>query len=293
MIQAPTHIPYRQSRLVAVLLVVLAALLCGCEDKQQSLDVLADPSFEVMKPLIERDTKQIREGLPKGAEALAKLLDDDPGADAQGLKRALEKARASVHDLVVAKGTFFIFVEPKGTILRSDAEQDLAAGESLTEAIPDAKTIFAKDAGLTEVWGYCRGLRGVEKGGDMQWVVGAQVKNEAGEVKGAYVTGWSLRKYAEYLENHVRTHLTQTAKNKTKPIPLVYVFVIKGKQAFGGPVTPDVNAKGLSDLDLVAKTKDGRHKTQITLEEREFTVVAQREPLMGDDVALALLLSAL
>ena len=142
-------------------------------------------------------------------------------------------------------------------------------------------------------WGYCAGLRGVQKGGDLQWVVGAQVKGKAGKLKGAYVTGWSLRKYAEYLENHIRDHLTQIQENKTKPIPLVYVFIVKGKQAFGGPVTPDVNAKGVGDLDILAKCADGRYQTKMTLEEREFMVVAQREPAMGDDVAVALLFSAL
>lgn len=274
-------------------LALLLILICGCEDKQKALDVVIEPSFKVIKPLIERDTKQIRDGMPKGAELLGKLLDDDPGADVEGLKRALVKARAGVHDLVVAKGTFFVFVEPKGTMLRSDAEQDLAAGESLTDAIPDAKKIFDKGAKLTEVWGYARGLRGVEKGGDLQWVVGAQVKASDGKVTGAYITGWSLRKYAAYLENHVRDHLTHIQENKTKPIPLVYVFLIKGKQAFGGPVTPDVNAKGIGDLDLVEKCKGGRYKTSLTLEEREFMVVAQREPVMGPDVAIALLVSAL
>lgn len=280
-------------RAAAVLLTALLVVLGGCKDDKRTLEPLVEPSFKVIKPLIERDTKQIRDGLPEGAELLGKLLDEDPGADVQGLKRALAKARAGVHDLVVAKGTFFIFVEPKGTILRSDAEQDLAAGESLTESIPDAKKIFAAGAGLTEVWGYCAGLRGVQKGGDLQWVVGAQVKDEAGKVKGAYVTGWSLRKYAEYLENHVRDHLNQVRKSKTKPIPLVYVFIIKGKQAFGGPVTPDVNAKGVGDLDLGSKCADGRYQTKISLEEREFMVVAQREPTMGPDVAIALLFSAL
>jgi hypothetical protein len=279
-------------RAALALVVSLAVMLCGCEDKQKALAAAVDPSFGVIDPLVERDTKQIREGMPKGAELLGKQLDNDPGADVQGLKRSLEKARAGVHDLAVAKGTFFIFVEPKGTILRSDAEQDLAAGESLTESIPAAKKIFEKDAGLTEVWGYCRGLRGVEKGDDLQWVVGAQVKGADGKLRGAYVTGWSLRKYADYLEKHVRDHLTQTNPNKSKPIPLVYVFLVKGKQAYGGAVTPDVDAKAASDLDLVAKSKDGLYKTSIVIEERDFLVVAKAEPTLGEDMALALLISS-
>ncbi len=275
-----------------VLLVSVLVMLCACEDEQKTLGAVVDPSFKVIKPLVDRDTKQIRDGLPKGAEALGKLLDDDPGADVEGLKRALARARAGVHDLAVAKGTFFIFVEPQGTILRSDAEQDLAAGDSLTEAIPDAKKIFEKDAGLTEVWGYCQGLRGVQKGGDLQWVVGAQVKSAEGKLKGAYVTGWSLRKYAEYLEKHVRDHLTETNPKKSKPIPLLYVLLVKGKQAYGGPMTPEVNTKGARDFDLLAKSKDGLFKTSITLEKRDFLLVAKREPALGEDMAIALLISA-
>ncbi|MCA9621445.1 MAG: hypothetical protein KC731_20630 [Myxococcales bacterium] len=264
--------------------------LSACRDKEAELKAKMMPALDEVMPLIERDTKQVREGLPKGAELMAKHLDEDPRADLEGVKRAIANARAGVDELEVAKSTFFVFVAPDGVVLRGETEPDLPAGKSLVEAVPDAKKIFGS-AGLTEVWGYMEGLRGVNKGDDLQWIVGHPVKGKEGKVLGAFVTGWSLRKYAEYLENHVKVHLTKTAEDPAKPIPLAYAFVVKGKRAFGGPVTPDENAKAVAELDLVAKTAGGAYEGSIELDGRAFLVAAKPAPTLGKDVVVALLMS--
>jgi hypothetical protein len=270
---------------------VLAVIgLAGCKDKDKEALAKIGGVFEAVMPLVERDTKQVRDGLPTGAELLAKQVDADPGADPEGLRRAIEKARAGVHDLVVAKSTFFVFVDTKGVVLRSEEDPDLAAGQSLTDAVPDAKKILTGKA-LTEAWGSMHGLRGYEKGDDQQWLVGHPVKNADGEASGALVTGWSLRRYAEYLETHARQHLDQAAEDKTKSVPLLYVFVVKGTQAYGGKMTPDLNAQELSKLDLVTKAKAGEFQEQIVIEERKFFVTARPAPSMADDVAIALMIS--
>jgi hypothetical protein len=232
----------------------------------------------------------VRDGLPEGAKLLAKQLDTDPGADPEGLRRAIQKARAGVHDLVVAKSTFFVFVDDKGVVLRSEEDPDLAAGKSLIEEVPDAKKILA-GGGLIEVWGSMHGLRGYEAGADLEWLVGHPVHSTDGKLSGAFVTGWSLRRYAEYLEVHARQHLEQTAEDKTKPQPLLYVFVVKGKQAYGGKLTPELNSDQLSKMDLVTKAKAGDFREQVEIEGRKFYVTAKPAPTLADDAAIAVMIS--
>ncbi|MEQ9321744.1 MAG: hypothetical protein RIF41_21430, partial [Polyangiaceae bacterium] len=142
----------------------------GCRDKEEELKGKLLPALDEVLPLVDRDTKQVREGLPKGAALMTKHLDDEPAADLEGVKRAIESARAGVDELEVAKSTFFVFVAPDGMVLRGQTEPDLPAGKSLTDAVPDAKKFLRKGAGVVEVWGYMEGLRGVNKGGDKQWI---------------------------------------------------------------------------------------------------------------------------
>ena len=122
--------PALRRRSLGALFVALAlAGLPGCRDKTKEVEAKALPAVDALLPLVERDTKQIRDGLPKGAEILTKQLDSDPGDDREGVRRALEKARAGVPDLAVAKGTFFVFVAPSGVVLRGESDPDLAADQ--------------------------------------------------------------------------------------------------------------------------------------------------------------------
>jgi hypothetical protein len=265
--------------------------LGGCRDKEAEIKGKLIPAIDAVLPLTERDTKQVRDGLPKGAALMTKHLDEDPASDLEGVKRAIDNARGGVDELEVAKSTFFVFVAPDGVVLRGQTEPDLPAGKSLTKAVPDAKKFLAKGAGLVEVWGYMEGLRGVNKGGDKQWIVGHPVTSKEGDLLGAFVTGWSLRKYAEYLENHVKIHLTKTAEDPKKPIPLTYLFVVKGSEAFGGPMTPADNAKAVGELGVIDKVASGTYESTLELDGRRFLVAAKKAPALGDDVALVLLMS--
>lgn len=284
--------PFRLSRrALGALLVVAAVAGTGCRDKTKEVEAKAMPAVDALLPLVERDTKQIRDGLPKGAEILAKHLDSEPADDREGVRRALEKARAGVSELAVAKGTFFIFVAPSGVVLRGESDPDLAADQSLVEAIPGAKAILQKDAGLTETWGYMEGLRGVNKGGDKQWVIGHPVVAD-GELRGAFVTGWSLRSYAKVLEIALQGHLAKVQEDPKKSPPLFYAFVLKGDEAFGAPVTPEENMKALGELGIVEAVKGGGSflKT-VEIDGRTFVVAAKAAPALGDDVAVAVMLS--
>jgi hypothetical protein len=273
------------------LLVLLFLLFCvGCDDRMKASAARAPSALEFMLPMLERDTAQIRRGLPPGAATLGKLLDEDPGHDPEGLRRNLEKARVSVTELAIAKSTFFVFVNADGTVLRAEADPDLAAGGSLTKEIPDAKRIFA-EPGLVEVFGSMHGLRGVERGGDLQWVVGHGVSTSKGARVGAFVTGWSYRKYADFLEGALRRHLVDTADDKKRPAPLTYVFLARGDKAYGGAVTPDVDAEAVAKLGLPAKLGDELHQSTLTVEGQTFALVARRIPSLDRDTVLVLLLA--
>lgn len=290
---SPTLVCARWASGTAPLLAALLALLlaaAGCDDRAERVAAKAKPALEELAPLVERDTKQVREGLPEGAALLATFLDDDPAADPEGLRRAISRARAAVKNLAFAKSTFFVFVDTEGVVRRSEGDPDLAAGHSLVKAVPEAKQFLEKD-GLVELYGYMEGLRGVNEGPDLLWLVGHRVKAESGTSKGSFVTGWSLRRYAEYLENHLRRHLEATSDDKAKAIPLTYVFLVKGDKAYGGPVTPDIDAEEVAKLGLVDKTKAGPFQTFVTVEERRFAVAAAPCPQLGPDVVLAVMLS--
>jgi hypothetical protein len=280
-------------RVALVSAIPFLGALTACQDKDKELEKLLAPALADLLPLTERDSKQVRDGVPAAAEVIVKHIDTDPGADAEGLKRALTKAREEVKDLAFSKITFFAFVGTDGNVLRSEAETDLAVGNSLTKAIADTKKLLEKDSGVLETFGYMEGLRGVNKGNELQWLVGAPVKHKDGQLVGAVIAGWSLRLYAKYLDAHFKQALEKQKEDPSKPNPLAYVFVVKGKMAYGGPDAPDVNATVLGELDLPSKVNgDELFQTSLEIETRKFLIGARKAPALGDDLYVVAMLSA-
>jgi hypothetical protein len=75
-------------------------------------------------------------------------------------------------------------------------------------------------------------------------------------------------------------------------VPIAYVFLLKGNKAYGSPLlSADVNAQALEGLGLLEKTSAGPYKGNIEITGRTFGVAAQRTPELGDDAAVAVLLS--
>ncbi len=271
---------------------VLGGLVTACQDKDKDLQALLAPGLERLLPLTVRDTKQVREGLPKAAVHISKHLDTDPGADVEGLRRILTKTREEIKELAFSKITFFAFAAPDGIILRTEIEPDLAVGHSLTKAIPSTKEAFKDQAKMLETFGYMEGLRAVNKGNQLQWVLVAPVAKE-GKLVGGLVAGWSLRGYASILDSSFKHELEKSKTDPKKPNPLAYVFVVKGKVAYGGPMAPDVNAAMLGDLDLPSKVEgDALFQSVQVVERRKFIVGARRAPALGEDMFLAAMLSA-
>jgi hypothetical protein len=74
--------------------------------------------------------------------------------------------------------------------------------------------------------------------------------------------------------------------------PLVYAFVVVGKQAFGTRVSPLINAEAIAALDPIAHLDpDGNYKTTLEITGRQFGVAFKKVPELGADVAIAVLRS--
>ncbi len=280
-----------KARYAASLALGLVLGLTGCENKDKLSAERAPKALEHVPPNIERDLKQVRDGLPQGALVMSKLVDDDPGNDPEGLRHIIERSRAGTLDLQIAKSTFFVFVSPEGVVLRGEADPDLAAGQSLFKEVPDAKRIFEKD-GVVEVFGYMEGLRGVQKGGDLEWLAGQKVRSKTGKVVGAFVTGWSLRRYVEYLENDLRNYLIDHQTDKKRPPPVLYLFLARGDKAYGASVTPDVDSEAVAKLDLPHKVGDAPYSSMLEVDGQRFAVVAKKLPGFDAGVVLVLLYAA-
>lgn len=273
----------------AVALVVSAS---ACEDTRALSEQNAMQAMTKLLPVVKEDVEQVRRGLPEGAKKLGTLLEADPGQNLAALQQAIQNARASVRDLNVAKSTFFSFADTTGTVLRSEADPDLLANKSVIAAFPDLKKALDPNSGNVEVFGEMQEMRGLRTGQDQQWVVAHPVKDASGTVKGLFVTGWSYRRFAYHLEETAKRDLIEAAKQENrKKMPLIYVFVLKGKKAYGAPVTPDVNAQAVEGLDLVEKTGAGPWKGSVDITGRTFGVAAQRTPELGPDAGLAVIMS--
>ncbi len=236
----------------------------------------------------------MRRGLPEGAAKLGPMLDPDTLGSPVGVQKAISRTRALVPDLDVAKGTFFSYAGKEGIVVRSEADPDVLADKSILVPFPGLQKALAPGGGLAEAWGEMKELRGARNGPDILWTAAAPVKDEKGALMGMLVTGWPLRTYARRLENSALISVKEASeKAGKKNPPLVYVFVIKGKTAYGTPVAPDVNAQALEGLDLIAKTASGPYRGTLEITGRGFGVAAARAPELGDDAALAVLASEL
>lgn len=236
------------------------------------------------------DVAEIRQGLPLGAPFLAPLFEGTkpPAEDPQGARRALEKARDKVQDLRVAKSTFFAVTDVTGLVIRNDQEQDQMVGKSLLAAFPELKA--ALQGGYVETRGSMPEAAGVKGRADGQWVAASPVKKGA-DVVGLYVTGWSWASYARRLEEALNANLRGQLKEGAKK-PLTYVYVLVDKDAFGTPISPDVNAKAIVAQGPIGKVPaSGPVSYELEIDGREFGLAEMRAPELGKEIAIAVLRS--
>jgi hypothetical protein len=280
------------ARFVALPLALAALGLSGCDDGKKLSEREAFEEVERIAPILKEDVEQIRKGLPAGAAKLAEKTDADTLGNNSALQKAIAQSRAQVKELDTAKSTFFSITDATGTVLRSEADPDMLAGKSVVAAFPSLKKALDPASGVVEAFGEMVEMRGLRTGQDLAWVAVHPMKDDKG-LKGLFVTGWSFRKYAAYLDDKARRHLEAASlKAEKKTVPIAYVFLFKGAKAYGSPLlSADVNAQALEGLGLLEKTAQGPYKGNIEITGRSFGVAAQRTPELGDDAAIAVLLS--
>lgn len=280
--------------LAALGLVAVVALVAlgGCDDVKKLSEREASEEVALMAPIVKEDVEQIRKGVPLGAAKLAEKTDPDTLGSNPALQKAIAQSRAQVPELDTSKATFFAMADATGTVLRSEADLDLLATKSVITPFPTLKKALDPASGTVEAFGEMAEMRGLRTGQDLAWVLAHPMKDAKG-LKGLFITGWSFRKYAAYLDDKARRHLEAASlKAEKKTVPIVYVFLLKGGKAYGSPLlSADVNAQALEGLGLLEKTATGPYKGNIEITGRSFGVAAQRAPELGDDAAVAVLLS--
>jgi hypothetical protein len=272
----------------------LVALFPACTDNAKVSEGKAVAHAERLAKLVDDDVEEVRRGLPLGAKALSAVWETKKDSvDPNVARRALERAREDNRDLAIAKSTFFAMTDDKGSVVRSDQEPDILAGKSLVAAYPELSKALAGET--IELRGQMAETAGARTGGDEQWVAAAPLRDSEGKVRGAYATGWSMRRFAYHLEETLKHDMTTEAMrsgDKHVKLPLVYVFVIAGPKVYGAPVTPLVNSETLEKLDLASKTTgDAVFHQTLEIAGRGFGLAAKRAPKMGTDIAVAVLRS--
>lgn len=276
--------------------IAAAVAMVACEDKAEVSMQRAKEDVAFLAETAAQDLKEVRAGLPKGAPLFAPLYAEEtpPSENLPAVRDALEDNRRQVQDLRVAKSTFFALVQPDGTILRNDQEQDRMAGKNLFTAFPKAKEAVTTKRYL-EARGSLKEAAGVrEPRRDAQWIAVEPVV-AAGTVKGLYVTGWSWTSYAYRLEFALRGRIRSQIMNdegKGGNEPLVYVFVVVDGDVYAAPVTPDISLEALGKVGLLEKLKgDAPYAQVLEVAGRKYGLAAQRVAQYGEGVAVAVLRS--
>jgi hypothetical protein len=281
-----------RTQLVALLAVSVAVSSAGCKDQAQASANAAQDHTAMLAPLVDKDVQEVTKGLPEGAKRLSGLFakGDDPRSNLPAVRKELMRIRRDVPDLLVAKSTFFALVDDKGVAIRNDLEQDVMAGQNITQIFPALAD--AMKGGYAATTGAFPGPPG-PAGPDKDWVAGAAIKREDGSVAGMVITGWTYRAFARHLQESLERDIKQKLLDSkdTGKMPIVYVAVFDGSGVYTAPKTPQVNEKALADLHLLDATKAGTAKGTVTITDRAFGWAATRTPSLAPDTGVAVLRS--
>jgi len=271
-------------------LLLAGSVSSGCKKQSAVSAEKAKADVVALAQAAHNDVAEVRSGLPQGAKFLLPIFATGKPAseDPKGARSALETARNKVQDLRVSKGTFFAVAGTDGIVIRNDQDQDLMAGHALLSAFPELKTALAGQ--YVETRGSLPEAAGVRGRADGQWIAAQPVLGGT-EVKGLYVTGWSWAAYARRLEFALSSTLRSALKEGDK-LPLVYVYVVVGKDVFGAPVSPEVNARAIAQLSpLTNASATTPSSFELEIAGREFGLGVELAPDLGKDVAIAVLRS--
>ncbi|MET0792311.1 MAG: hypothetical protein ABW061_12385, partial [Polyangiaceae bacterium] len=211
-----------------------------------------------------------------------------PSEDPHAARSALFTARNKVQELRVSKGTFFAVSGTDGVVIRDDQDPDLMVGRPLLGSFPELQTALAGK--YVETHGSMPEAAGVIGRSDGQWVA-AQPVLQGSEVKGLYVTGWSWAAYAYRLERALSSNLRSELSEGQK-LPLAYVYLVVGKDVYGTPISPEVNAQAIAKLSPLSNASPSAPTTfELEIDGREFGLAVELAPDLGKDVAVAVLRS--
>jgi hypothetical protein len=266
-----------------------AALAPACKNTSEVSKKKAHEHVEMLAKAAQVDVEEVRKGLPLGAKQLESFVaQPNAGEDAAAAKNALELARSRVQDLRTAKSTFFLLADPNGKIWRSDLEHDALADKNLFTAFPELKGGVSK---YTESRGSMAEAAGVRGRPDAQWTAAVPIA-KGDQVGGVYATGWSWSAYAYRLENQLRSAVKSESAAAQAKEPLVYVYVVVEKEAYGAPISPDVTAKAIKDSGLLGQAQgEAVVETAQEIDGRDFGIALRRVPALGADVAIAVVRS--
>jgi hypothetical protein len=273
-----------------------AFLLCAlpeCERTNQETLNRTQAHAQHLVDTAKQDTTEIRQGLPRGAEELAKHWADepDPLTDPEAARRLLTRAHDKVQDLRVAKSTFFALASLDGMVVRNDREQDRMAGRPLFPGFPGLAK--AANGDYVEALGSMPEAHGVKGKPDAEWVAAKGVK-VGDAVRALYVTGWAWSSYAYRLEFSLRSQVELELRGTRQNVPLLYVFVIVGSDVYGAPASPEVNAQTIAQRDPLAHlSPQGSFSTLLDITGRTFALGVQAAPDLAPRVAIAVLRSEL
>lgn len=285
--RATTH----YTLVTSTLLVAMGGVL-SCQNSAKTIS--APESVRHVSKLVETtksDVEEIRTGLPLGAKALATLYRNaaSPREDLDKAAIVLKRARDSVQDLRVAKSTFFALVDADGTIIRSDRTPDLMAGKNLWASVPASREVLGGKH--VEVHGQLPEAAGTKGKPDGEWFVLEPV-SDGEKVAGAYVTGWAWSAYAYRLETALRDELKTAARERDTKVPLAYVYILVAGQAYGAPVSPEVNGSAIvRAMANVHLSGDNVWSSLLEITGRDYGVAAKRAPELGAEVAIAVIRS--
>lgn len=267
-----------------------AASVAACTPSSKVSEAKAKTHVAFLAKAVKEDVQEVRNGLPKGAPHMAPLYKNNakPSDDLEAVRGQLELARSKVQDLRVAKSTFFALATLSGVVIRNNREQDRMAGKGLFKAFP--KLAEAAKGKYVETTGSMRAAASV-RGPDGEWVAATAVEQD-GKPVGLYVTGWSWSAYAYRLENAIRDEVTGDVSKHGGKMPLLYVYMVVGKNAYGAPVSPRVNAKAIEKLDPMSHIKgEGVYGTQLNITGRDFGLAVKGLPILGPHIGVAVLRS--
>jgi hypothetical protein len=204
------------------------------------------------------------------------------------VREALRRARDKVQDLRIAKSTFFALADANGVILRNDQEQDLMATKPIFSAFPRLReTLGGK---YVETRGSMSEAAGVRGRADGQWVAAQPIVVDD-QVRGFYITGWSWSSYAYRLEMSLRSGVRSELQGKSSE-PLLYVFIVVGQEVFAAPVSPEIDIHAVAEQNPLSKLQgESVWAVPVTITNRAYGLAAQRTPVLGPDVAIAVLRS--